>query len=123
MMKAYNKKRELIKVIKQRNVRLFLCLAVLLLILLPTSVQSQSSDMLAHDELLIRNGTNRQIKFFIRKGGNDWLEKKLNPRDSKIYKDIDQLWVEGDHRRLELQRRYKIVQEGDALCVKEIVLR
>ncbi len=123
MMKVFKKRGEVIQVVRQRNLTLYLFLTALLLVLVPNTVQSQSSDMLAHNELLIRNGTDGQITFFIRKGDDDWKEKKLGPRDSSIYKDIDQIWIRGNQRRLELQRRYKIVWEGGAFHIKEIVLR
>jgi hypothetical protein len=74
----------------------------------------RAQDIIPANAFLLRNRTDREIIFFLRKGDQEWTKYRLNPSQDEIFSDKDQIWISTDgqepvHYYLKLGCRYKIV--------------
>lgn len=116
------------KMIKRTKLVPFLLLAIFSLQLQTTARQPQSSDVIPSNAVLIRNGGNRQIIFWLRNGNGPWVKFWLDAGDNRPYKNVDQIWIrttgqEPVQYKLELNQRYKIVWDGTRWVVVRIDIR
>jgi len=103
--------------IKRTWKMLFLLAVLLVSVQLGAVVARAQDDIVPPDKFLIRNRSNYDIAFFLRRGDGPWVRYGLAAGQDNLYNNADQLWFAPDgyipiHCRVELGQRYKFVFDG-----------
>lgn len=91
------------------------------------NVLARAQDIIPANAFLLRNRTDREITFFLRKGDDDWTRHRLAAGERQIFSKKDQIWIatEGQepvHRYLQLGCRYRIVWKAGRWDVEKMGL-